>query len=257
MNPDFTFFEINGKKQQIIRGSLHLFNQGRSPWVIFCHGLTGQRMGPGYLYVKISRALAEAGISSARFDFRGSGESDGTFFEMNLSTMNADLIRVLQFINNQYQPSATILLGHSFGGLVVSSVVAQTSPEGLILLSPVGDVDALIEKRKALMAAGTNSSGFYELGPHEMTLSFVEKINGIDPVDTIFTNFHGELLLFQGDNDSQISVQESARYLRKAEQSGIKSDYHLLHGADHNFSRVSDVKILCTSMSNWIKERFR
>src|SRR2546426_5960176 len=51
------------------------------PGVVLFHGFTGDRMESHWLFVKCSRALALAGIASLRFDFYGSGESEGEFSE--------------------------------------------------------------------------------------------------------------------------------------------------------------------------------
>ena len=54
------------------------------PGVVLFHGFTGDRMESHWLFVKCSRALARAGIASLRFDFYGSGESEGEFSEVTL-----------------------------------------------------------------------------------------------------------------------------------------------------------------------------
>ena len=43
--------------------------------VVTLHGWGGYRIGPHRMIVKLCRALADAGISSLRFDFRGRGDS--------------------------------------------------------------------------------------------------------------------------------------------------------------------------------------
>ena len=42
------------------------------------------------MFVKCSRALAQVGVASLRFDFYGSGESDGEFRQMTLRGEIAD-----------------------------------------------------------------------------------------------------------------------------------------------------------------------
>ena len=116
----FQYFELPvcGKT---IRGSLHLAGPQNGVWFVFCHGFTGQRMGPGYLFVKIARELESAGVNSMRFDFTGSGESDGLFADMNVETMKSDLRRCSSLLKETHKPSKLILLGHSFGGMIAHS----------------------------------------------------------------------------------------------------------------------------------------
>ncbi len=249
----FSYFELPGEKNQFIRGSLHISDsKEQKPWFIFCHGFTGQRMGPGYLFVKLSRALADAGFCSVRFDFRGSGESDGEFFEMNVSTMKNDLMAVISWLKKNYNPSALYLLGHSFGGMIAS--LCSHDADGVALLSPVGNPQKLILSQNKIIESGRNSNGYYEHGPHEMDSSFATFLLGVNPVDTLCKSLKGALLLIQGDADKSISVEESAVYINVARKCGIGCEYHVFNGADHNFSRVCDVLMLCRTVINWAKE---
>lgn len=249
----FSYFELPGKKNHLIRGSLHISGSGRqAPWFIFCHGFTGQRMGPGYLFVKLSRALADAGFCSLRFDFFGSGESDGNFFDMNVSTMENDLVTVISWIKKNQNPSGIFLLGHSFGGMIAA--LCSKDANGVVLLSPVGNPQKLVSSQKKIIESGPNSEGYYEHGPHEMDSSFASFLLEINPVETLCKNLKGALLLIQGDSDESISVEESAIYITEARKFGIDCEYHVLNGADHNFFRVSDVKLLCRTVIKWAKE---
>jgi dipeptidyl aminopeptidase/acylaminoacyl peptidase len=90
-----------------------------------------------------------------------------------------------------------------------------------------------------------------------MNISFIDGLKYIDPVKTLIEHYKNPLLLIQGDNDKSISVRESGRYVHAARKVGISTDYQIINGADHNFSRVSDVKQVCNTVTNWIKEQFR
>ena len=72
----------------------------------------------------ISRALTHHGISVLRIDFRGLGESEGTFAEANLTTNIADLVAGAEFLGREYAAPA-LLLGHSFGGPAVIRAAAK------------------------------------------------------------------------------------------------------------------------------------
>ena len=252
----FSTFEWLTDRNLRVRGSLHRVERVHAPCVIFCHGFTGHRLGPGYLFVKISRALADEGFSSVRFDFCGAGESEGQFNEMHTDTMMDDLKVVEKETMRLLAPSRLILLGHSFGGMIAARCAASTGADGLILLSPVGDPEGLIRQRKALLEAGPNHAGFYENGPHEMSLTFLDRMLGFDPVQELSSSYTGKLLLIHGDRDPSISVDESYRYVAMAGAASISADYHLLPGADHNYSRVTDVTTVVETCLSWIKEHF-
>lgn len=239
-----------------VRGSLHMTRPKGGPWVVFCHGFTGHRLGPGYLFVRLSRELAAEGVSSLRFDFAGSGESDGRFADMTVDTMQSDLLAAVRLVRRRYAPSSLVLLGHSLGGMIAALACPAIRPEGLVLLSPVADPLGLAARRKALIDAGPNADGLYENGPHEMSIAFLEGLKSIDPVAAVADNFKGKMLLVQGDADVSIAVGESAMYVNEALKAGIETGYHILKNADHNFSTVSHFSTLCSIVTSWVKEHF-
>jgi pimeloyl-ACP methyl ester carboxylesterase len=253
--PRFRFVEWNNRGKTL-RGSLLFTRQKGASWVVFSHGFTGHRLGPGYLFVRLSRALAEAGISSLRFDFAGAGESDGRFQDMTISSMESDLFSAVRLVRKRFAPSAVLLLGHSLGGMIAALCCAQVKPEGLILLSPVADPHGIIRHRKTILESGPNAEGLYENGPHEMALAFLDGLKSIDPVAAVADHCTGNLLLMQGDRDESIAVGESARYVHEALKAGIETRYHILRNADHNFSSVSHFKTICSTVTSWAKERF-
>jgi alpha-beta hydrolase superfamily lysophospholipase len=254
--PRFSFVEWknNGKT---VRGSLLLTRPRGSRWVVFCHGFTGHRLGPGYLFVQLSRALGRAGISSLRFDFTGAGESEGPFREMTVDSMRSDLLSAARLVHRRHLPSSLILLGHSLGGMIAALECAAIKPDGLVLLSPVADAQGLIKRRESIVTAGPNADGLFENGPHEMALAFLDGLKSIDPVAAVTDHLKGPLLLIQGDSDPSVSVSESAGYVHRAGKAGIETSYHVLKNADHNYSAVFHFKALCSTITSWVKERFQ
>lgn len=258
MNNSIQFIEWTNTNGKTIRGSAHIVNQeSANPWFIICHGLTGHRLGPGYLFVKLSRFLSSHGFSSLRFDFCGSGESDGYFHEMSVETMVSDLLTVISILKEKHNPHPLILIGHSFGGMIAALCTQQIAFDGLVLISPVGNPNQIMTKRQDLLKSAPNNSGYIEYGPHEMSISAIKSFTTVDPVNTLANNFKGKLLLIQGDNDLSIPIAESQCYIESAHKADILTDYQLLNGTDHNFSRVNDVKMLCQIILSWARERFQ
>lgn len=252
----FEFIEWkNGRT--ILRGSLHRAPGKNAPFFILCHGFTGHRLGPGYLFVRLSRELAKAGVSSLRFDFAGSGESDGAFHDMTAATMQSDLLSAVRFVKKKFSPQAVVLLGHSLGGMIAALCSVPCKPAGLALLAPVGEPRGLARRRAAVIEAGPNSRGYYENGPHEIAPVFLETIEKLDPVETMTRRFRGKLLLIQGDADASIAVAESGRYVHAARRAGIGTEYYILKNADHNFSTVSHFETVCATLVAWAQEHFR
>src|SRR5881397_966298 len=114
--------QFPNRSGKILRGMVHRpailkSASGRAPGVVFFHGFTGDRMESHWMFVKCSRALAWAGIASLRFDFYGSGESEGEFSEVTLQGEIADARVAIEFFRRQkgINPERTGLLGLSLG----------------------------------------------------------------------------------------------------------------------------------------------
>src|SRR5579864_8279648 len=122
-----TAVEFPSRTGKMLRGVLHRPSDaaGRSlPAVVMFHGFTGNRMEAHWIFVKCARNLAQAGIASLRFDFCGSGESDGEFSEVTLRGEIADGRMAVEFLRRQRGIDAQRvgLLGLSLGGTVAAAL---------------------------------------------------------------------------------------------------------------------------------------
>jgi putative redox protein len=81
---------------------------------------------------RISRRLAELGVSVLRFDMTGLGGSDGDFSRTHFTSNQADLRAAIQFAGAELG-AVTGLIGHSFGGAASLAVASDESarPETL------------------------------------------------------------------------------------------------------------------------------
>lgn len=87
--------------QQII-GILHTPDNikpgEKVPEILMLHGFTGNKTEAHRLFVHVARNLSEHGFIVLRFDFRGSGDSDGGFEDMTLPGEVSDAERALTFL---------------------------------------------------------------------------------------------------------------------------------------------------------------
>src|SRR4051794_9238908 len=89
----------------MMRGMLHrppgFSSAQRYPAVVMCHGFTGSRVEPHRIFVKTARQLAHHGIVTVRFDFWGSGESDGDFVDVTPETEIEDALAIIDWLRAQ------------------------------------------------------------------------------------------------------------------------------------------------------------
>jgi hypothetical protein len=146
----------------------------RPPWpaVALYHGYTGSRMEARFLFVSFSRLLARHGIASARFDFLGSGESDGEFADTTLSGQIEDARAVLDHLARVrgVDRRRLFLLGLSAGGTVAGCLAGERGERGqpgkpgvrgLVLWAPAGEISERIRERAEVLgaAAGPAAAG--------------------------------------------------------------------------------------------------
>jgi pimeloyl-ACP methyl ester carboxylesterase len=117
-------------------------------WLVFCHGFLSDKSGS--YEERCERAVRE-GYNAVRFDFRGCGESEGTFIEGNLSTRIADLGAVVDY----FDPPAYTAFSSSFGGKTAfHAAVDDDRVEALLTRAPVTYNRAFDAAREAVESQG-------------------------------------------------------------------------------------------------------
>lgn len=123
--------------------------------IIFFHGLSGDRNGSKWFRITNAKYLCDRGYVVIRFDFSGSGESDGSFYDMTLTRELDEARLIVEFVKNlPYIDQEEISwYGHSLGGLISCLLAKELSPKSLVLLAPACDItkpEYLIDKSMAL-----------------------------------------------------------------------------------------------------------
>lgn len=118
------------------------YNDPTLPTCIFIHGFTGSHEGFQYIIPELS------GYHIIVPDLPGFGES-----KLGLDTFTIDQLadRINQFVNELRLPEPPFIVGHSMGGLVVASMLAQKPElfnEKAVLVSPVATKVNYLDSRK-------------------------------------------------------------------------------------------------------------
>jgi pimeloyl-ACP methyl ester carboxylesterase len=206
-----------------------------APAVVLCHGFTGQRIESHCLFVKMARDLAAHGIAALRFDFRGSGESEGRFQDMTIGGEISDAETALHWLRRQrgLAPTRLGLLGLSLGGCV-SACVAGRHPQ--------------IVKALALWSAAAHPEHFWnadaekglqgreviDWGGNLIGRAFLEeaRAGAIRPLAEI-AHYPGPVLIAHGEKDASVPLEHAQEYA--AAVPGRKK-LHIIAGADHVYS---------------------
>lgn len=196
-----------------------------TPVVVCCHGFTGDKTGANQLTSHLANALERSGYSAVRFDFLGSGESEGDFTtDTVVAGWKEDLTQVLAWVREQTQFAASpvILYGHSLGGLVVlTHGDTERGIDGRIVFAPV--VYPIANFRDIILGpelwakslAGERIVNFFAKGfklDEQFVKDLVEK--NYDPISTA-AKLTTSLLIIHGLADVAVPIQGSIELYQK------------------------------------------
>lgn len=219
-----------------LRGMEHMPEGEKLPAVILFHGFTGTKLEPHRLFLKISRELEVKGIASFRFDFLGSGESDGNFEDMTVSGELEEAESIFNYVKShpQVDEDKIIILGFSMGGLVASLLAGNLSNEveKLILVAPAGTIGKSIEPMIDSVPF-IASHDAYDHGGNLVGKAFLEDVKNLE-VWSQSAKYKGKVLLIHGTKDEAVPFEVSNLYI----ENSYKAQASLLpiEGGDHTFN---------------------
>ncbi len=127
-------FVSQGKK---ISGVIEYPDKPTSRVVVFAHGLSNSKAPSDIpLLYRINNALLAAGYMTMRFDFYGSGESDGEFRDKTISSMRQNFLDMLTFLKATHSEINWIgAVGKSIGGTVLGLVGGDPRISACVLMT--------------------------------------------------------------------------------------------------------------------------
>ena len=182
--------------------------------------------------VRVSRALADAGIGVLRFDFTGLGESEGDFAKTGFSSNVADLVAAAEFLADQWE-APTLLVGHSFGGAAVLHAAAELpSVRAVVTVAAPAHLEH-VRKLFTHVEDDIEAEGraTVRLADREFTITrrFLEDLEQ-DSMDTVIADLGRPLLIMHSPIDEQVGIDNAAALFQAARH---PKSFISLDGADH------------------------
>jgi len=234
------YVEFPNRNRRTLRGMLHLpVSAAQKPAgaVVFFHGFTGDRRESHWIFVKCARALANLGIASLRFDFYGSGESDGDFREVTLSGEIADGRAAVAVLRDQpgIDPERVALVGLSMGGAVAASLAAAVDARALVLWSALARTTRLRDLAKQAARKISGKPGAIEYNARELSPRFFEDVLKVDPIRHL-ARYNGPTLIIHPEKDEHIPVSHAQAFYQASH--GEPKELVIVPGADHVYTSV-------------------
>jgi alpha-beta hydrolase superfamily lysophospholipase len=187
------------------------------PCVVACHGMGASKDSDKYLL--LAREFPAVGLALARFDFRGSGESGGSYDGSTVASRIADLQAVLDHLRRHPSLDRRFgLLGSSLGGFVAWWMAAASGLDG-----PVVTWNAPADLLALGAGAGVDSPGAPAALVNEVKAGrHAEAPSGVAGV-----------LVVQGDRDEVVPPEHGRRLFARA---CPPRELCLIAGADHRLT---------------------
>lgn len=216
------------------------------PAVLFCHGLAGHKVGKHRMYVSIAECLSRVGIASFRFDFRGSGDSEGEFGEMTLEGEVRDAVKAFEFLSEQPGVDATRIgaYGRSFGGAI--AVMAShrfDNIKSLVLWAPVFNGEQWEEQWEKVQSGKVDEERRHELmriNGQMPSLNFYGELIRLSLGDEILSLQNIPMLLIHGKKDPIVNIEHSNKFLALRENASATTEFIKLPHSDHDFSHPEE-----------------
>ena len=261
-----------------LRGMLHLPESrgpaGPHPAVLFLHGFTGQRMEAHFLFVHLARELErgpqspysaiggpQPGLASLRFDFAGSGESDGEFADMTVSSELDDACAALDFLRRHAAIDARRIgvVGLSLGGCVAGLLAGRRGEElaCVALLSAVAEPARILSFiRQGKFDVQLANWGYIDWDGLMIRRPFLLDLERHHAAEAL-SAYDGPVLVVHGSEDNLVPRSEAEMFCEARQAAGKPTQFELLAGAGHTFASIEHTAKLAELLRGFLGKNLR
>jgi len=239
------------------------------PAIILLHGFHGQKNERGVTgtdegtFERAAKRLSAAGYVTLRFDFRGSGESDGDWEDTTFSGQISDTLAAIDFVADQesVDPARIGLLGVSQGGLIAACTAhLDDRVKVVVLWAPVADPAFTYttilgwDNVQTALDKGAVTFPLPWCGNCTLKKAFFDDLLAVFPLVEI-AKFNGPLLVIVGKNDEFVKPQPQEGEAFILSHDGREK--LLVIDADHTFDvgeGANDLDVAIASSVQWFDE---
>ena len=113
---------------------------------VFCHPLAEEKLWTHRSLVTFARDLAAGGHAVLRVDMTGSGDSDGDFSDVSVTSSTEDICVAIDDVRRRTGVDRVSLLGLRFGATIASLVAERSAVHRLVLWAPIVDGDRHLQE---------------------------------------------------------------------------------------------------------------
>lgn len=240
-------------------GVLHIPEEGKTsyPVVVMFHGFTGNKAETHFIFTKTARYLVKKGISVLRFDFMGSGDSEGKFEDMTLKTEMNDGKKIMEFIlqDKRFNRDRIGVLGLSMGAVTAVFTASKYKTAALVLWSPLAYPEVLKNSltrglRKELLKKGK----VYPPGMgHYLGKGFFDSLSAVNPLKYA-RSYSGNVLVVHTKDDTSVPLKHSLAYFEAFHESSVLPRIIILDEGGHTFATEFSEKTVIEETAEFFTE---
>ncbi len=241
---------ISNPRGQRLVGILHRPDRSKAASaVILCHGMESSKESEKL--VTLSRRLSERGIIALRFDFAGSGESEGKFEEITYSGEVEDL-RAAYEVVMKYRPKKIGVLGSSMGGTVGLLFAAQEQNiAALVTIAAPVHPERFSERLSTPEETRQwRARGFTRYHGHRLNVSLLRDLEVLD-VPKAARKISCPVLVIHGDKDDIVPVKEGRELF--AALAGPKR-LCIIEGSGHRLTEPAHLQKALAESIDWLTQ---
>ena len=238
-------FAFQNQRGQNLVGVLH-HGQGDQPrpCLITCHGFAGTKIGGSRRFVEFARYAAKCNLSVFRFDFAGSGDSDGDLVDLTLDRELEDLQSAIDLVStlDGVDSKRIGLVGHCLGGVtVIRESVKNTQIYKTVAWAPLTDLsDAMLrligEDSFSMLQEEAKAEFLYHGELMRCGAEILKQSSELDMLTEI-TQVNQPLLIVHGTEDATVPFEKINRLVDQAQMINPQTSpkLQILEGAHHSF----------------------
>lgn len=233
------------------------------PVVLMCHGLAGHKTGRYRVYVDLAERLLEKKIAVLRFDFRGCGDSEGSFEDTTLKRELSDARVALDFLlqRSDIDHERIGFFGRSLGASVAVLMAAESQKaKSLVLWVPLFDGAQWSETWSQLINGGMSaveSEDIRRINGQVVSIPFYAEMFDMHIEEALKKTEKVPLLLIHGEVDELIGIQHSESYNQCRKGAEAETKFIRLVHCDHDFSYTSERLLALIETTNWFENTLK